>query len=145
LIIRRYHKTDPNEEGHYLVRQLIARIPYQPFTRALEYIIREREDRESLDIRVDAERWGYNVGTSSILLLWGEHEREIEPGASFLIRPNVAHAFRNLGDDQGKLSVMQVKPEAGDPIKELSLIQKYAGDEGVQRVHTENTQWFDAA
>ena len=43
----------------------------------------------------------------------------------------MAHAFRNSSDEHWKLSVMQVKPEAGDPIKELSLIQKYAGEAGI--------------
>jgi len=51
---------------------------------------------------------------------------------------NILHSLSGAG----KLLVMEIKPEGSNPLEELALINRYAGIRGLQRVHTENTQWF---
>ncbi len=142
VIVQRYEKAAQIKKSPYLIRLLIEGVPYQEHTSALEYIVNNGKDTKSLDIRVDADRWGYNIGNAPVLLVWQKHEAELEPGSSFLIQPNVAHAFRVVNSEQGRLVVMQTKPSAGKPLEELALIGRYAGDRGLRRVHTETTQWF---
>ena len=117
------------------VAELIGGIPFQPDPRALEYLI---EGNGHPHIRVDVERWGYNIGSTPVAIEWASHSETLKPGDSFFIRPNVGHSLRGTG----KLLVMEIKPEGSSPLEELALINKYAGTRGLSRVHTENTQWF---
>ena len=120
----------------------MSNVPHQLFTKSFEYSLKKGADEQSLDIKVDADRWGYNVGETDVALVWGGKQKIIEPGASFFIQPNVPHAFRNMNDLEGRLVVMEIRPGAGDPYKDLALIYKYAGEEGLKRVHSETKQWF---
>jgi uncharacterized RmlC-like cupin family protein len=140
VIVRKNEEAIIKEEGHYTTSILLEGIPYQPNTRALEYDIKHSSDKK-LDIKADAERWGYNVGDTLVKLLWKNHEKLLGPGDSFFIKPGVEHAFR-LHNGHGKLVVMEILPDIGDPLGELALINKYSGDRGIARVHTENTRWF---
>jgi D-lyxose ketol-isomerase len=84
------------------------------------------------------ERWGYNVGDTSVTLSWGSHTATLEPGDSFFICPGVTHTFGGTG----KVLVMEIKPDGSNPLDELALIKRYSGTRGLERVHSENTQWF---
>lgn len=128
-VIRQYAATSGNP------RVLIDGIPSQPATRGLQY--------ELAGGKVDApaaptERWGYNVGDKPVTLRWGTHQETLEPGDSFFIKPNVAHTF----EGNGKILVMEITPNGTDAIAELALISRYSGTRGLERVHSENTQWF---
>lgn len=126
----------------YEQKELISGIPNQPSTKAFEYFIKKNSDNKKLDIKVDADRWGYNAGNIQVMLFWKNHMEILEPGSSFFIQPNVAHGFRNLEGEEGKIVAMEIKPEAGNPLKDLALIYKYSGQEGLERVHSETKQWF---
>ena len=142
VIIRRLSHAHVIDNNAYTIREIMHNIPNQPFTKAFEYSLKKSGDADALDIEVDADRWGYNVGDSDIVLHWADKQKTLEPGASFFIQPNIAHAFRNSGNHEGKIVVMEIRPGAGNPYKDLSLIFKYARDEGLQRVHSETKQWF---
>ena len=142
VIIRHHTQANAVENESYIIREIMGNVPHQLSTRAFEYSLKKATDEKSLDIKVDADRWGYNVGESDVLLIWDGKQKTIEPGASFFIQPNVPHAFRNTGNPEGKLVVMEIKPGAGNPYKDLALIYKYAGEGGLNRVHSETKQWF---
>ena len=92
---------------------------------------------------VFSDRWGYNIGGSSIILRWGlKNEGLLGSGDSFFIRPETPHVFVGTTAGQGKLLVVDIRPQQGDPYTELALIGKYAGEEGLKRVHTETTRWY---
>lgn len=142
VIVRKNKDASSKENDAYKWRELINGIPNQPHTKAFEYIVKRVKEERTLDINVDADRWGYNVGNTPVMFLWRSNEQILKPGTSFFIQPNVPHSFRNTGDKEGKLIVMEIKPEEGDPLKDLALIYKYSGQEGLERVHTESTRWF---
>ncbi len=142
LILRRYADARIEENDAYVLRELLSGIPSQAGSRVLEYTVKQSVGWGKLDMQTAADRWGYNVGEVPVVLCWGSHEREIEPGASFLISSQVQHAFRLRAKGQGRLAVLEIKPGAGDPYEELALIRRYAGEAGLKRVHTENLQWF---
>ncbi len=109
-------------------------IPCQQKTRAEECeTTREKE-------KIDSEIWGYNVGSAGFALQWGNNEKEISSGDSFFIRPNTQHTFRKK--DGGKLLIIEIRPEDGDPFTELALIHRYSGENGLKRAHTETTRWY---
>ena len=87
---------------------------------------------------MNAERWGYNVGDTPIAMEWAKHKIALNPGDSFFIKSGVKHSFRG----NGKMLVMEMRPEGSNPLEELALIARYSGDRGLARVHSENTQWF---
>lgn len=141
VIVRSNKESNISENESYIQKELIGDIPNQPATRAFEYFIKKRPIQD-LDIKRDTDRWGYNTGDNPVLILWKDHAERLEPGSSFFIQPNVTHALRNVGTGEGKVVVIEIKPEAGDPLKDLALIYKYSGEEGLKRVHSETKQWF---
>ncbi len=115
--------------------ELMSNIPSQPDTKALEYVLKG----EKIEVETKrTERWGYNVGASALTLSWGSHTEALEPGDSFFIRPAVKHAFEGTGT----VLVMEITPDGSSALEELSLINRYSGTRGLERVHSENTQWF---
>lgn len=118
----------------------------QPATKATELIIKGANGNEDIDGCYSSDRWGYNLGDSSVVLRWGDNKKPkvclIEPGDSFFIKPGTVHTFRAVNNQTGKLLVIDIKPQEGDPNTELALIEKYAGDNGLKRVHTETTRWY---
>lgn len=139
VMITRYKEALHANSNAYSVRTLLSGVPFQPFTRAYEYY--PCADDQTLDLAVDSDRWGYNVGDSPVAFRWGKHESVLQPGDSFFIQPGIPHAFRKAGPE-GKVVVIEIRPEAGDPLQNLALIYKYAGPEGLSRVHSETKQWF---
>ena len=130
-------------DGRYRIRSLMRDIPYQRETRAFEYIVTIDRSEKKLDIQTSSEKWAYNIGDTAVILLWGKDRRaEIEPGGSFLIQPDVPHAFRIDHDGEAKLLVIEITSGIGNPLEELALIRRYARGDGVARVHTETTQWY---
>ncbi len=140
------HHKDSIKKGinDYAQIELINNIPYQPNTKAFECYIKAERTQRDLDSVVNSDRWGYNIGNVPVLLFWDKHNELLYPGDSFFIQPNIYHSFRNVDQRQGKLLVMEIKPETGDPLYELALINKYAGENGLERVHTETLQWYGA-
>jgi len=114
--------------------QLMSDIPFQPETKSLEYVILGKAD---IKAKI-TERWGYNVGETPITLSWGINTEVLEPKDSFFIQAGVEHSFSG----NGKLLVMEINPEGNNPLDELALISRYSGKRGLERVHSENTQWF---
>jgi len=117
-------------------------IPYQPYTKGGELIIKADKDNKTLDLEADADQWGYNTGDDPVMLLWPNNEEIINSGTSFFIQPGIKHAFRNTSEKEGKIVLMQIKPGAGDPWKELALIYLNSGEKGVKRAREETEQWF---
>ena len=112
----------------------LSGIPYQQKTRVEECeTTREKE-------KIDSEIWGYNISNASFVLQWGSNEKEIGPGDSFFIRPNVQHSFKKK--DGAKLLIIEIRPEDGDSFAELALIHRYSGENGLKRAHTETTRWY---
>jgi len=136
-VLVNYHGDAKEFEGSSFVHELIGNIPFQPHPRALEYLVSD-EHPELSDIKRDVERWGYNVGETPVVLRWSGHSKTLNPGDSFFMHPGVEHSIRG----NGKLLVMEIKPEGSDPLEELALINRYTGNRGIERVHSENTQWF---
>lgn len=118
----------------YKVINLLSGIPFQR-ARCLMYEFRAPFKKS---INVEVERWGYNVGDSPIVLSWDNRDEFIDPGDSFIIRSQTTHSFSATG----RVVVMEINPEMGQTDKELALIERYSGMKGLERVHSENTQWF---
>ena len=75
-----------------------------------------------LDITKNAYRWGYVHGKVPVLLRWGTHEQELEPGSSFSIQKNVSHSFRSVDKDlKSKLVVMESNPDIENPLLEIAF------------------------
>jgi len=140
VIITRNADGMVTKTSAYKEKEILSNVPNQSFTKVKEYDVLNSESLE-LDLKVDADRWGYNVGDVPVLLKWSSHSKELAPGDSFFIQPNVEHTFRKL-DGEGKIVVMEIKPEDGDQMQDLALIYKYSGQEGLERVHSETKQWF---
>lgn len=136
-VLVNYHGDTKKFEGSSVVHELMGDIPFQTHPRALEHLVSDGHPELS-DIQRGVERWGYNIGDTPVVLGWAGHSKTLNPGDSFFMQPDIEHSFRG----NGKLLVMEIKPEGSNPLEELALIDRYAGQRGLKRVHTENTQWF---
>ncbi|MBS3105401.1 hypothetical protein J4234_04040 [Candidatus Woesearchaeota archaeon] len=137
-VIVRHRKDARRSEGSTgNIDELMSNVPFQPQPRALEYKI-GNDSQNFRSMKADVERWGYNIGTAPILIEWASHSSRLNPGDSFFIQKGVEHSFGG----KGKILVMEIKPESSNPLEELALINRYSGRRGLERVHSENTQWF---
>jgi len=141
MLIKRNNKVKITNKNNYEVKVLIENIPYQENTKIYEYLIKNK-DYDELDLKETSECWGYNIGNNPINLKWSNKIRKINPGDSFFIKPNTKHAFKNLDNKEGKVLIIQINPGEGNAFKELYLINKYVGEQGIKRIHTETTRWF---
>lgn len=132
VMIRKYHGHQAKTRN---VLELISGIPFQPDARALELYY---EAIYVPPISVDKDRWGYNVGDTSVELLHDDDSTVLLPGDSFFICRNIPHGFSGIG----KILIMEINPTSGNPLCELAVINRYCGELGLVRVHSENTQWF---
>jgi len=137
VMIRRRHEAR-DSEGSNGALELLSSIPYQRAVRMLEYTIVDTGRSKEICANFKAERWGYNIGDGPVTLSVKNWSTILQPGDSFFIRSGVRHTFAG----KGKLLVIEMDPEGGDPHKELALINRYSGKRGLERIHTENTQWF---
>lgn len=147
FIFRRYADTFVSSDpafgaGVYETKILMDNIPCHAHFRAVEYLIKQCDDPEDLDITSDAYRWGFNWGSERVRLYWAGDSAEVEPGGSFSIQRRVPHALRNVAGGNGRLIVMESHPEAEEPFGQLALIARYSGHESLARVHSETHQWF---
>ncbi|MCH8004168.1 MAG: hypothetical protein IH934_06080 [Nanoarchaeota archaeon] len=142
IMFRRYADTSTSDAGAYTMRTLMDGIPYQPNSRAVEINVKQGGNPESLDIDTPTDKWGYNTGNVPVVLYWESHQQELGPGDSFSIQTNVPFAVRNTNGLEGKLVMMEVNPEKEDPMDLIALINRHAGQKGVDRVHSEVMQWF---
>jgi len=111
---------------------------HQPNTKAEELTV-----SEFVTELKDSDRWGYNISNSDVVLRWGDNSVKLESGDSFFIKPGVTHSFVQMDmGHEGKLLIVDIKPQPGDLYVELALIEKYAGEAGLRRVHTETTRWY---
>jgi hypothetical protein len=131
------HHRDAKVTGSGAIKELMGSIPFQPHSRALEYVVDDGKPELS-GIKAGAERWGYNIGNTPVIMEWASHSVNLNPEDSFFIRRGVEHSLRG----KGKIVVMETNPESSNPLEELALIKRYSGRKGLERVHTENTQWF---
>lgn len=115
--------------------ELISGVPFQSRVRALKFNL---SGGAGINRSVDVERWGYNIGNTTLVLYSLDSVIGLNPGDSFFIRPEVKHCFGG----RGKVLIMEIDPEGGDPLQELALIKRYSGIRGLERVRSENTQWF---
>lgn len=141
VILRDYNSAEQKESSLCSVRNLIESIPSQPNTRALELTV--IANKRSAPESSASERWGYNIGQSAVELVWRNYKETILPGGSFFIRPGVEHSFICSDNENGKIIIMEIQPDSGDPLYELSMINRYAGEEGLARVHSEYARWFN--
>lgn len=87
--------------------------------------------------------WGCVIGDSEILFGWGKDQSVwLKPGDSFFIQAGIPHFFEGPVNGEAKLFIVDHEPKSDDPYTELALIEKYAGEEGLRRVHTETTRWY---
>jgi len=93
-------------------------------------------------LKSGAERWGYNLGNSEVMVIFNEQRLFLKPGDSFLIQSTIAPAFVQKEKGLGSILIVEISPYKGNPYTELALIEKYAGEEGLKRVHTETTRWY---
>ena len=142
VMFRRYTESSTSDEGAYMMRTLVDGIPHQPNSRAVEIHVKQGGSPENLDIDTPTDKWGYNTGDAPVVLYWGSHQQELGPGDSFSIQPNVPFALRNTNGLEGKLVMMEENPEIEDPMDLIALINRHAGQKGVDRVHSEVMQWF---
>lgn len=116
----------------------------QPHTKVIELTL---QTYGSMSYNTLSACWGYVIGNSNILFGWGRgrgHECLLKPGDSFLIKPEIPHIFIGQGQrgGRGKLLVVDINPQSSDPYMELAMIEKFAGEVGLRRVHTETTRWY---
>jgi len=137
VMIRRRHEARESEGSSDLV-ELLSGIPYQAAVRMLEYTFADTGRPKEICANFKAERWGYNIGDGPVTLSVKNWNTTLHPGDSFFIRSGVHHTFAG----KGKLLVIEMDSESNDPHKELALINRYSGKRGLERIHTENTQWF---
>ena len=140
-VIVRHRKDALRSEGSTRnTAKLMSNVPFQPHPRALEleYKVGSSGSQHLRPVKVDVERWGYNIGTTPVLIEWASHSVSLKPGDSFFVQQGVEHSLRG----KGKILVMEIKPEGSNPLEELALISRYSGRRGLERVHSENTQWF---
>lgn len=142
VMFQRYTRAPTTEQGAYMIRTLMDGIPYQPHSRAVEIHVKQGGTPKTSDIKTPTDKWGYNTGDVPVVLYWGDHQQELGPGDSFSIQPNVPFALRNADSLEGKLVMMEVNPEKEDPMDLIALINRHAGQKGVDRVHSEVMQWF---
>ena len=141
FMFRKYGDAEIIDGQKYLQKILMDGITFQPNLKAIEYTVRSKEGDE-LDITKNAYRWGYVHGKVPVLLRWGTHEQELEPGSSFSIQKNVSHSFRSVDKDlKSKLVVMESNPDIENPLLEIALINRFTKD-GVRRIHTEEGLWY---
>jgi len=142
IMFRRYTDTSTSDAGAYKIRTLVEGIPYQLNSKAVEINVKQSGNPETLDINTPTDKWGYNTGDVPVVLYWKNHQQELGLGDSFSIQPNIPFAVRNTNGLEGKLVMMEVNPEKEDPMDLIALINRHAGQKGVDRVHSETTQWF---
>ncbi len=151
FFVNRYDAAPSENQGVYQVKTLLRGVPFQPDTLGLEYTLpaqagkgeqtMEQHNMGQHDISVDAERWGYVRGESSVTLRWLGHEEVLEPNSSFFIKAGVSHSLRSADEHDGQVVIMQVKPQQEDPWNTLALALHYAGEEGALRARKETKQW----
>lgn len=138
ILIRRHDYATIVESEYCASISLMDDVPFQPSTKAEEIFIKQEVRMHSA-----AETWGYNIGNSPVLVRWPMgNNATIDPGGSFFAQSNVAYSLSNVGHKQGEVVIMNIKPGEGDPLSELGSIFKFAGKQGLERVHSETMQWF---
>jgi len=142
FFVKHFKDTNSVSEGFYKIRTLLNGVPFQQDTLGLEYTIpADSGSTDEYDIKVDAERWGYVLGSSPVKLSWPGHEKVLDPNSSFFIKVGIPHSLRSVNGEEGKVLIMQVKPKQEDPWNTLALALYYVGEEGVNRVRKETKQW----
>lgn len=142
VIFTKYEDVEPIiNKGLYCIRELMSGIPSGEYIKVFEYI-NKGNNNGILYQCSDSDRWGYNIGNTSVQLLWRDNEIVLGPGGSFIILPNTPHAFRNAGAGEGKLVIMDFKPSAGNSLEAIALIKRYSGKRALERIHTETLRWF---
>ncbi len=131
------HKGGETQSG---ITVLLANVPFQPYSRVLEYVV--SSDPCFLHLQSNAEKWGYHLGKVPVTLEWKSHSQLIYPGDSFFIQAGVLHSFKEEGtEEKARLVVMEIQPESSHPLEECALIRRYSS-EGLQRIRQETSQWF---
>ena len=136
VIIKRV--TEGETKGRYSIRNAMENIPYQPWTKAFEYII-SSSSKAQADLKAASDLWGYNTGDTSFVMVWGSHEQIIGPGNSFFIKKGTQYG---CGNKYAKFLLIQINPVEGNPWKELAHIYSNSGELGVRRAREETEQWF---
>ncbi len=94
---------------------------------------------------VQKDRWVYNIGNTKVTLHWGEGKfSDLFPGDSAFIAPGTEHSFVVKDESliDGKILIVEIRPDGVDPYSELAVISEFSGDRGLSRVHTETTRWY---
>lgn len=112
-----------------------------PFSKALEITINESSKRNVSWLQTGLHQYVYNLGDNSVTLSWSfgpeSLEEEIEPGASFYMKPGIKHSYAS---DGAQLLVLRIGGRVGgDVLHELAQI----GPHHLGRVVNESMQWFD--
>lgn len=141
FMFRRYEDGRDVNHGRYARRILMDGITFHPSFVASELKLSEFQG-DDLDTRVNAYMWGYNHGENPVALRWGNHEAQLEPGASFSIQRNIPHALGTIDGLEGKLIVMQSNPDDENPFEQLALVKRFVGKEGLLRAVYEKRLWF---
>ncbi len=133
-----------NDEGETVYRLVeLCGSKALPFSKALEIVVSESSNTASSWLKTGLHQYVYNLGPNPVRLLWvsdsKSYEDEIEPGASFYMKPGVEHAFHG---DGCKLLVLRIGGRVGgDVLHELGQI----GREHLDRVVNESMPWFNSS
>ena len=141
FVANRYSDARPVAQGVYRVKTLLSGVPFQPDTLGLEYTVPANAGNGELDIKIDAERWGFVRGESPVKLSWPGHEEVLDPNRSFFIKAGVPHSLMSTDGRYGQVIIIQVKPKQEDPWNTLALALHYAGEKGAHRARKETMQW----
>lgn len=96
--------------------------------------------KKYLDLTARFDIWGYNPSSIKIMFAWNGGCCVLDEGDSFLIRKGISYICAGM-EPGGKLLCFQTGQLCW-PFDELALIEKYIGEEGLRRVHTETTRWY---
>lgn len=137
---RQWVLTDTANQKVYGVMELCGSRTL-PFSKALEFTIHEPSRHTSTWLRTGLHQYVYNLGDNPVTVRWhfgsDTSEDEIEPGASFYMKPGIKHAYASAGC---QLLALRIGGRVGgDVLQELAQI----GPENLGRVMNESMQWFD--
>ena len=137
---RQWNMVNEAGEAVYRLAELTGS-PTLPYSKALEISVTEVSQSSPAWLRAGLHQYVYNLGKNPVTLRWHfgseSYEDEIEPGASFYMKPGVKHAYSSA---EATLLVLRIGGRVGgDVLHELAQI----GSEHLGRVVNESMQWFD--
>ncbi len=128
----------PNKKNKTYIFTVLAGAKKLPVSKAFEMQILQETYNEMSDLESPTHQYVYNIGQNPCNFYVNSHfEKEILPGDSLYIKPNLRHAFSSLNS---KLLVLRTGGKiSGDPLYHFSHVE----DNQISRVIDDNKQWFN--